>query len=226
MPVAAAVGTASSFSFVYKIGAGWSHQRDGNVAWPLLLDFLKPGLTICVISALAVVWMLGMQGQWATSLAQALEMATFLAGLIALLSMHTGSALRLLKRAGLRTLACTTGALVGATGTGGGILVTPALLAASDESPQRIVGTSISIGLALSAATALIFGASGNVDPQVLGWMLAGALATMPMARAAFARLSPEGIRRLTSVAVVAALLALAPKLVLHLAAFREILTR
>jgi uncharacterized membrane protein YfcA len=80
------------------------------------------------------------------------------------------------------------------------------LLATSGESAQRVVGTSLVIGLALSACTGVVFGMSGSLDTTHLGAMLLGALVSMPIAKFGFERLSAQAIRRLTSAAIVLAL--------------------
>lgn len=206
MPLAVAVGTASAFSFLYKIGAGFSHQRAGNVAWPLLRSFLKAAVGLCLACSVLVVWVMGQPGVLASVVAGALKVAIFAAGVLALLSLHSQHLSRFLQRLGLTPLACATGALVGATGTGGGVLVAPALLATSGESAQRVVGTSLVIGLALSACTGVVFGANGSIDASSLGAMLLGALVSMPIARFGFERVSADTIRRLTSAAIVLAL--------------------
>jgi uncharacterized membrane protein YfcA len=135
-----------------------------------------------------------------------LKLAIFVAGVLALVSLHSQNLSRVLQGLGLTPLACATGALVGATGTGGGILVTPALLATSGESAQRVVGTSLVIGLALSACTGVVFGMNGSIDISILGAMLLGALVSMPIARFGFERLSAQAICQLTSAAIVLAL--------------------
>ena len=206
MTLPVAVGTASVFSFVYKIGAGFSHQRAGNVVWPLLRTFLKAAAGVCLLCSLLVVWVIGQSGALASVVNGSLKLAIFVAGLLALVSLHSQNLSRVLQRLGLTPLACATGALVGATGTGGGILVTPALLATSGESAQRVVGTSLVIGLALSACTGVVFGMNGSIDLPILGTMLLGALVSMPIARLGFERLSAQAIRQLTSAAIVLAL--------------------
>jgi uncharacterized membrane protein YfcA len=206
MTLPVAVGTASAFSFVYKIGAGFSHQRAGNVVWPLLRTFLKAAAGVCLLCSLLVVWVMGQPGALASVVNGSLKLAIFVAGLLALVSLHSQNLSRVLQRLGLTPLACATGALVGATGTGGGILVTPALLATSGESAQRVVGTSLVIGLALSACTGVVFGMNGSIDISILGAMLLGALVSMPIARFGFERLSAQAICQLTSAAIVLAL--------------------
>ena len=206
MPLAVAVGTVSAFSFLYKIGAGFSPQRAGNVAWPLLRSFLTAALAVCLVCSALVVWVMRQPGTLAAVVAGSLKVAIFAAGLLALLSLHSRNLSRFLQRLGLTALACATGALVGATGTGGGVLVTPALLATSGESAQRVVGTSLVIGLALSACTGVVFGANGSIDASSLGAMLLCALVSMPIARFGFERVSAVAIRRLTSAAIVLAL--------------------
>jgi uncharacterized membrane protein YfcA len=206
MTLPVAVGTASAFSFVYKIGAGFSHQRAGNVVWPLLRTFLKAAAGVCLICSLLVVWVMGQPGLLASVVNVSLKLAIFAAGVLALVSLHSQNLSRVLQRLGLTPLACATGALVGATGTGGGILVTPALLATSGESAQRVVGTSLVIGLALSACTGVVFGMNGSIDISILGAMLLGALVSMPIARFGFERLSAQAICQLTSAAILLAL--------------------
>jgi uncharacterized membrane protein YfcA len=131
---------------------------------------------------------MGQSGDLASVMNGSLKLAIFVAGVLALVSLHSQNLSRVLQRLGLAPLACATGALVGATGTGGGILVTPALLATSGESAQRVVGTSLVIGLALSACTGVVFGMSGSIDT---------------IAKFGFERLSAQAIRRLTSAAIV-----------------------
>jgi uncharacterized membrane protein YfcA len=206
MTLPVAVGTASAFSFVYKIGAGFSHQRAGNVVWPLLRTFLKAAAGVCLLCSLLVVWVMGQPGALASVVNGSLKLAIFVAGVLALVSLHSQNLSRVLQGLGLTPLACATGALVGATGTGGGILVTPALLATSGESAQRVVGTSLVIGLALSACTGVVFGMNGSIDISILGAMLLGALVSMPIARFGFERLSAQAICQLTSAAIVLAL--------------------
>jgi uncharacterized membrane protein YfcA len=206
MTLPVAVGTASAFSFVYKIGAGFSHQRAGNVVWPLLRTFLKAAAGVCLLCSLLVVWVMGQPGALASVVNGSLKLAIFVAGVLALVSLHSQNLSRVLQGLGLTPLACATGALVGATGTGGGILVTPALLATSGESAQRVVGTSLVIGLALSACTGVVFGMNGSIDISILGAMLLGALVSMPIARFGFERLSAQAICQLTSAAILLAL--------------------
>ena len=206
MTLPVAVGTASAFSFVYKIGAGFSHQRAGKVVWPLLRTFLKAAAGVCLLCSLLVVWVMGQPGALASVVNGSLKLAIFVAGVLALVSLHSQNLSRVLQGLGLTPLACATGALVGATGTGGGILVTPALLATSGESAQRVVGTSLVIGLALSACTGVVFGMNGSIDISILGAMLLGALVSMPIARFGFERLSAQAICQLTSAAIVLAL--------------------
>jgi uncharacterized membrane protein YfcA len=197
MTLPVAVGTASAFSFVYKIGAGFSHQRAGNVVWPLLRTFLKAAAGVCLLCSLLVVWVMGQPGALASVVNGSLKLAIFVAGVLALVSLHSQNLSRVLQRLGLTPLACA---------TGGGILVTPALLATSGESAQRVVGTSLVIGLALSACTGVVFGMNGSIDLPILGTMLLGALVSMPIARLGFERLSAQAIRQLTSAAIVLAL--------------------
>jgi uncharacterized membrane protein YfcA len=82
MTLPVAVGTASVFSFVYKIGAGFSHQRAGNVVWPLLRTFLKAAAGVCLLCSLLVVWVIGQSGALASVVNGSLKLAIFVAGLL------------------------------------------------------------------------------------------------------------------------------------------------
>jgi uncharacterized membrane protein YfcA len=131
-------------------------------------------------------------------------------GGLAVASIYMPQVKRVLMRLRLRTTALITGMLVGATGTGGGVLVVPALMAEGSESTQRIIGTSLIIGLILSAVTALFYGAAGSLNLPMALWMTGGSLLAMPLARYVFTKISSQVLTHLVAFLAGLALLVLA----------------
>jgi uncharacterized protein len=211
VPVATAVGTASLFSVACKIAAGLSHVQQRNVSRRLLKAFLPAAVVAClwlaaVISlALPTVWPQGKaQVEWC------LKLLVLAVGSLAVASIYVPLVKRSLMRLRIRTTALITGTLVGATGTGGGVLVVPALMAEGSESMQRIIGTSLIIGLILSAVTALFYGAAGSLNLRMALWMTGGSLLVMPLGRFVFTRVSGKVLTHLVAVLAILALAILA----------------
>lgn len=211
IPVATAVGTASLFSVACKIAAGLSHVHQHNVSRRLLKAFLPAAVVAClwlaaVISlALPTVWPQGKaQVEWS------LKLLVLVVGSLAVASIYVPLVKQGLMRLRIRTTALITGMLVGATGTGGGVLVVPALMAEGSESTQRIIGTSLIIGLILSAVTALFYGAAGSLNLRMALWMTGGSLLVMPLGRFVFTRVSGKVLTHLVAVLAILALAILA----------------
>jgi uncharacterized protein len=211
IPVATAVGTASLFSVACKIAAGLSHVQQRNVSRRLLKAFLPAAVVAClwlaaVISlALPTVWPQGKaQVEWC------LKLLVLTVGSLAVASIYVPLVKRSLMRLRIRTTALITGTLVGATGTGGGVLVVPALMAEGSESTQRIIGTSLIIGLILSAVTALFYGAAGSLNLRMALWMTGGSLLVMPLGRFVFTKVSGKVLTHLVAVLAILALAILA----------------
>ncbi|NJS36230.1 MAG: TSUP family transporter [Brachymonas sp.] len=131
-------------------------------------------------------------------------------GSLAVGSIYVPQIKRWIAQLRIRTTALITGALVGATGTGGGVLVVPALMAEGSESTQRIIGSSLIIGLILSAVTALFYGAAGSLNLNMALWMTAGSLLAMPVARMIFKRVSAQALTHLVASLAAASLVLLA----------------
>ncbi len=90
------------------------------------------------------------------------------------------------------------------------MLVVPALMAEGSESTQRIIGTSLIIGLILSAVTALFYGAAGSLHWPMAMWMTGGSLLAMPLGRFVFTRVSAKVLTHLVALLATLALLVLA----------------
>ena len=211
IPVATAVGTASLFSVACKMAAGLSHIQQRNVSRRLLKAFLPAAVVACLwLSALIS---LALPNVWPQGKAQVelfLKLLVLGVGSLAVTSMYVVQVKTALMRLRIRTTALITGTLVGATGTGGGVLVVPALIAEGSESTQRIIGTSLIIGLILSAVTALFYGAAGSLNLPMALWMTAGSLLVMPIGRFVFTRVSAQVLTHLVAILAFLALLVLA----------------
>jgi uncharacterized protein len=211
VPVATAVGTASLFSVACKIAAGLSHIQQRNVSRRLLRAFLPAGVVSCLW--LAAVISLALPNVWPQGKPQVelfLKLLVLAVGSLAVASIYIGQIKQMLMKLRIRTTALITGALVGATGTGGGVLVVPALIAEGSESTQRVIGTSLIIGLVLSAVTALFYGAAGSLHLRMAIWMVVGAIAAMPLGRYIFKRAPAYVLTHLVASLAVLALIILA----------------
>lgn len=210
-PVATAVGTASLFSVVCKLAAGLSHVQQRNVSRRLLRAFLPAAVVAClwfsamISLALPTVW-----PQGKTQVELLLKLLVLAVGGMAVASIYVARIKQGLMRLRIRTTALVTGALVGATGTGGGVLVVPALMAEGSESTQRIIGTSLIIGLILSSVTALFYSAAGSLNLPMALWMTGGSLLAMPLGRMVFTRVSAQLLTHLVAGLALLALLVLA----------------
>lgn len=211
VPVATAVGTASLFSVACKLAAGLSHIQQRNVSRRLLKAFLPAAVVSCLW--LAALISLALPSVWPQGKAQVewlLKMLVLLVGSLAVASIYLPQVKNMLMRMRIRTTALITGMLVGATGTGGGVLVVPALMAEGSESTQRIIGTSLIIGLILSFVTALFYGAAGSLHLIMALWMIGGSLVAMPLARLIFKRVSGQALTHLVAILAILALAVLA----------------
>lgn len=211
VPVATAVGTASLFSVACKIAAGLSHIQQKNVSQRLLKAFLPASIVACLVMAGLVSLVLPMvwpQGRLQVELFLKLLVLTI--GSVAVASVYVPQIKKFLMRLRIRTTALVTGSLVGATGTGGGVLVVPALMAEGSEATKRIIGTSLIIGLILSSVTALFYGAAGSLNWPMAIWMTLGSLLAMPLGRYVFKRVSSEVLTHIVAGLAVLALAILA----------------
>ena len=215
IPVAAAVGTASLFSVACKMAAGLSHIQQRNVSRRLLKAFLPASVVACLW--LAAMISLALPNVWPQGKPRVelfLKLLVLAVGSLAVASIYVPQVKQALMRLRIRTTALITGMLVGATGTGGGVLVVPALMAEGSENTQRIIGTSLIIGLILSSVTALFYGAAGSLNLPMALWMIGGSLLAMPFGRFIFTRISSKVLTHLVALLAIVALLVLAGGLV------------
>ena len=203
LPPSLAIGTASVFSVLTKIMAGLSHLREGNVSKTLSFSFGKFALPATVIAALLVNGLLAWLPDARGAIQLSLKIAVVVAAASAMALMFLPGLNHAMRHSGPYFLPALCGTLVGATGVGGGVLIVPALLTISTESVKRVIGTSVVLGLVLSIATGLVYGAAGALAWRIALLMTAGALVAMPIAGRLFKRAS-EGQVKMLSAALIA----------------------
>ena len=206
LPPSLAIGTASVFSVLTKIMAGLSHLREGNVSKPLFLSFGKLALPATLLAALLVNGLLTALPDARSTIQLSLKIAVIVAAACAMALMFVRGANDAMRRSGPYFLPIFSGLLVGATGVGGGVLIVPALMAASSESVKRIIGTSVVLGLVLSIVTGLVYGAAGALAWRTALLMTAGALIAMPLAGRLFKRASDQQVKILSATLIAIAI--------------------
>ncbi len=207
LPVSAAIGTASFYTAVTKVFAGMEHSRRGNVNYRLFWKFFAGAAPGAVASAAAVNLALHWRLLEPLAIQEILRwlVAAAIAGSLAFIVAKPkvtaeSSPPAFAAGAGI-------GAVMGATGIGGGVLIAPALLLLGGETPKRVVGTSILIALALSAIAAAVYAGGGQVRFGLAMWMLAGSLLAVPVGGRLLHRVSENFVRRSLLAIVAAALL-------------------
>ena len=199
---AMAVGTASVYAAATKVFAGIGHWRGGNVNFRLCIRFCAfaaPG----VLCAAPLVGYFSREGgdSFQDGLRYLIAASIALSLFAAQLRPSSPASARWFAPAGFAV-----GALMGATGVGGGVLIVPALLLLSDETPKRVVGASIVIALALSALTAVIYAGGGQADFRLALWLTAGSLLATPFAARALRVSSQKTVRRVLYILICIAL--------------------
>lgn len=189
---ATAVGTASVISVLIKVAATYAHGRDSRVDWRLFKRFSYWAAPCCLLLALVITLLL--RTSWGAGVQYGIKVAVLVAAGFAVLAslrpqvlQHVGQWL-----GGLMPSAC--GAMVGATGVGGGVLIVPALRAMSGADIKVVVGTSTVIGLLLSACTGLVFGGGGHLAPMLAALVTLGGGAGVMLGRPLVARLSSRAV--------------------------------
>ena len=202
LDVSVAIGTASVYATLTKIVAGVEHVRIGNVNFRLFTRLSIAAVPGVVTAAVAVNYLLTddeLGGMIQESLRLAVIAAIFLSLLFMLVQPKDGepkSHADSRPAFVLPVCGVVIGLVMGATGIGGGVLIVPALLLAANETPKRIVGTSILTALALSALTALIYIGGGQTDWTLALWMSAGSLLAVPLGSLLLRRVSQTFVRR------------------------------
>ncbi len=186
-----AVGAASLYAFLARVYAVFEHARLKTIAWKISGIFLA-GAIPGVLSAAIYVAAAGKKNDPGFQR----HLRLFIGGVILFTIVvlifdfiwnlrHKAPAtdaprpVKTLSSAAMATgivLALFVGAVMGATGIGGGVLVIPVLLLCFGLSAGRAVGSAILIGVVLSLLTALVFARSGQTDYVKALVMAAGSL--------------------------------------------------
>ena len=203
MPPSLAIGTASVFSVLTKIMAGASHIRAGNVSKTLFVSFGKFALPATLLFAVLVNGLLAWLPEQRGTIQLTLKLAVVIAAACAMALMFLQGLNQAMRQSGPVFLPVLSGALVGATGVGGGVLIVPALMASSQETVKRVIGTSVMLGLVLSLVTGAIYGAAGALAWRIALLMTLGALIAMPIAGRLFKRASEDQVRMLSAALIV-----------------------
>lgn len=218
LPPTVAVGTASAFSVLTRIMAVFEHLPLDQDARKLLLGFGKLAIPATLLTAFSINALLNALPQWRGAIQTGLKVAVVLAASVALAMLFLPALNQALRRSGraLLLLPVLTGALIGATGIGGGVLVVPALLAASGASIKRVIGLSVIMGLILSMITGAIYGASGELNWRIAFLMTIGSLVSMPLAGRLFKRANEHQVRVLSGAVMALAIAGMVIELVLR----------
>lgn len=206
LPPSAAVGTASVYATATKIAAGAEHWRIGNINGRLCALFVAAAAPGVLLTALAINYF-SQQAEWEEALQTFLRYLIVAVIALALLLAQIKPTARRAGKTFLLLTAVTVGVLMGATGIGGGVLIAPALLLLSEESPKRVVGASIIIALALSALTALVYAGGGQVDYALAAWMTLGSLLAIIPAGKLLRKSSQHMVRKSLNGLIAVALL-------------------
>lgn len=184
---ASAVGTASFVAVLIKALATYTHGRDSRVDWLLFRRFALWAIPGCLFFAVGITLLL--ETSWGESVQQSIKVAVLVAASAALLASFKPQAFQKLGAwlGGLMPLTC--GALVGATGVGGGVLIVPALRALNGADIKVVVATSTVIGLLLSACTGLVFGGGGHLNLVLALLVTIGGVVGVILGRPLVARL-------------------------------------
>ena len=207
LTISVAIGTASAYTALTKAMAGVEHFRINNINKRLCVIIGLSALPGALLTAVAVNYFV----TDAASAPVAQEVLRYAVAVVIVLALAVAhfkpekmvvSSLPLLLAAGFGI-----GLVMGGTGIGGGVLIAPALMLLSSETPKRIVGTSIIIALILSTLTAIVYASGGQVDYQMAIGMTVGSLLAIPLASKVLRRSSERSVQNALTALICIALL-------------------
>jgi uncharacterized protein len=197
-----AVGTASLFSVLFRLGSVTSSWRSGLIHPAAFKRFVLYALPVVALSALLA----GFLPKWLPAYRPAIDafvrVLVVIACVIALASLYSEQLKAAMRKLGLARLAAVSGFFIGASGVGGGVLVVPALLSLGTLTAAESIATSGVISMVLMSTSSALYAASGAVQWVFLLCMLVGGYASLPLAIRLQKRLSQK-----TLVDIVAALM-------------------
>ena len=185
---AAAVGTDLLYAAITKAGGVWVHQRNRNIDWKVTGWLAAGSVPSAALTLLALALLPGDQHATNALIKQALGVVLLLTAtailfkkqIFAFASRHAGDGFHV-SAGRLNGLTVLTGAILGfmvtLTSIGAGALGTVALfLLYPLMATRRLVGTEIAHAVPLTLVAGLGHAGLGNLDWQVLGFLLLGSL--------------------------------------------------
>jgi uncharacterized protein len=197
-----AVGTASLFSVLFRLGSVMSIWKSGQLDWSAFRRFVLYALPVAAVSAALAGFVPKIFLEAKNSIDTAVRVLVVIACVIALVSLYSDRLKAAMRKLGLGGLAGISGFFIGASGVGGGALVVPALLSLGTLSASQAIATSGVISMVLMSSSSFLYALSGSIQWLYLLCMLVGGYASLPLAIWLAKRLSQK-----TLVDIVAALI-------------------
>lgn len=186
LPASVAVGTASAYIALANLGGVRAHLRLGNLDSGAFGSLLRFGLPGVALASLGVAW-------WKHHAAAAGTLSGFQHGLHGLalgvvafcallmtIKLHPAVRLPAFPPRVTAALAVLAGALIGATGVGGGVILVPLLSLGYGLDARRTVGTSIAVSLILALVAAVFATLRHDVNWEAATAMALGSLVGVP----------------------------------------------
>lgn len=202
LTAAQAVGTASLFSVLFRLGSVTSSWRSGHINVPAFKRFILYALPVVALSAGLASFIPKWIPSYHAPIDTAVRALVVVACLLALTSLYSEKLKAGMRKLGLAKLSAISGFFIGASGVGGGVLVVPALLSLGTLSAAESIATSGVISMVLMGSSSVLYALSGAVQWVYLLCMLVGGYASLPFAIRLQKRLSQK-----TLVDIVAALI-------------------
>jgi len=199
-----AIASGSAFAFLSKTLMTIGHAKQGGVDWKAAYLFLRICLPVTVGSAACMVYL--SSSHRGVALELSLILAILFAGCLALTALLSQRIKAMISTWPMLSLSATTGALMGLTGVGGGVMVVPALATSGGLAIKAAVATSIPIGLILSLAVSLTLGSNGLLNYPIVASLLIGAIVAIPIGTRLFHIFSDALIKSITCTLIAIAL--------------------
>lgn len=242
LPPSITVGTSSLYAFLTKIYAVIEHARLKNIAWKHCIIFLAAAIPGCILSAIFVSSRAAESQEFNWYLGIFIIAVISFSLVLMILNMSKQEDKKEVNKeepvpkaeytaqanppspslTGWRLAAAITasifiGAVLGATGVGGGVLVIPTLIMLFGLSTNKTVGSSILIAIVLCLATALIFWIGGGTgksqtDLPTAVIMAVGSLAGVRMGSKLSVKLPEKTLKSIVLALIAIALISLGIK--------------
>jgi uncharacterized protein len=197
-----AVGTASLFSVLFRLGSMMSIWKSGQLDWSAFRRFVLYALPVAAVSAGLAGFVPKIFPESKGAIDTTVRVLVVVACVIALTSLYSDRLKAAMRKLGMGGLAGISGFFIGASGVGGGVLVVPALLSLGTLTATQAISTSGVISIVLMSSSSFLYALSGSIQWIYLLCMLVGGYASLPLAIRLQKKLSQK-----TLVDIVAALI-------------------